>query len=112
MLRLLSPASALNICHEAWRQVIGPVAAAVASLHHIGWTVLPRISWWADRDGVEIDVFELSPRYVASLVERDAMRQLWADAAGRHWLYSQAADRPLTRPLKYLLGSKAKSTDE
>ena len=61
----------------------GPVGAAVAAAHRIGWRRV-KGSHWQDLNGTKIDLESDAPAWIRQRAESDAEQCMWRQAAARH----------------------------
>ncbi len=101
------PAKARGLSFQA--QSRGPVGAAVAAAFTLGWQHAEVLKWRLPT-GEAIDLAHIDPRERRQLVNDQAGRWLWAQAAGRHKHPRQLDGQPCLAPLRKLVGQVSPHT--
>ena len=72
------------------------------SLKEVGWTPVS-ICLWLDRSGHEVKIFDLSPRHIQMMVEKDVQIKLWEDLGNRNEKYKNLGGKPWLAPVQSML---------
>ena len=95
----------------SWGGVNGPTAAVFLTLRRLGWSFAAWNRWTTD-EGQELDLSDLSPRYVASVIEGGTTWILMKRVAAHPGFESLGGRPPDLQPLRAGLAALRRSSDK